>query len=193
MNKKIKVIIFILLGICLLFVSVNIFSGDDSIEEESENIAKNEIINEYTPLEEITEEQNRQTVVKLFYNDKNTGEIKSEERRIDSKNLLEEPYKYLVELLIQKPDNTVLESCIPEGTRVISANMKGNILELNLSKEFVENHKGTKEEEEKTIKSIVNTVTELNEVDGVKFLIDGKEDKAFKDEKINFKEVFKRK
>ena len=193
MNKKIKIIIFILLGICLLFVSVNIFSGDDSIEEKSENIAKNEIINEYTPLEEITEEQNRQTVVKLFYNDKNTGEIKSEERRIDSKNLLADPYKYLVELLIQKPDNTALESCIPEGTRVISANMKGNILELNLSKEFVENHKGTKEEEEKTIKSIVNTVTELNEVDGVKFLIDGKEDKAFKDEKINFKEVFKRK
>lgn len=193
MNKKIKVIIFILLGICLLFVSVNIFSEDDSFEEESENIAKNEIMNEYTPLEEITEEQNRQTVVKLFYNDKNTGEIKSEERRIDSKNLLEEPYKYLVELLIQKPENTALESCIPEGTRVISANMKGNILELNLSKEFIENHKGTKEEEEKTIKSIVNTVTELNEVDGVKFLIDGKEDKAFKDEKINFKEVFKRK
>lgn len=193
MNKKIKIIIFILLGICLLFVSVNIFSGDDSIEEESENIAKNEIMNEYTPLEEITEEQNRQTVVKLFYNDKNTGEIKSEERRIDSKNLLTDPYKYLVELLIQKPENTALESCIPEGTRVISANMKGNILELNLSKEFVENHKGTKEEEEKTIKSIVNTVTELNEVDGVKFLIDGKEDKAFKDEKINFKEVFKRK
>ena len=193
MNKKIKIIIFILLGICLLIVSVNIFSGDDSIEEKSENIAKNEIINEYTPLEEITEEQNRQTVVKLFYNDKNTGEIKSEERRIDSKNLLADPYKYLVELLIQKPDNTALESCIPEGTRVISANMKGNILELNLSKEFVENHKGTKEEEEKTIKSIVNTVTELNEVDGVKFLIDGKEDKAFKDEKINFKEVFKRK
>ncbi len=193
MNKKIKIIIFILLGICLLFVSVNIFSGDDSIEEESENIAKNEIMNEYTPLEEITEEQNRQTVVKLFYNDKNTGEIKSEERRIDSKNLLADPYKFLVELLIQKPENTALESCIPEGTRVISANMKGNILELNLSKEFVENHKGTKEEEEKTIKSIVKTVTELNEVDGVKFFIDGKEDKAFKDEKINFKEVFKRK
>ncbi len=193
MNKKLKITILAILGIFLLYVLASLFFGNDNIEEESAIIEKNEVINEYTPLEEITEEQNRQTLVELFYKDKNTGDVKSETRRIDSKNLLKEPYKFLVELLIDAPENAELENLIPEGTRVISAKMKGNILELNLSKEFIDNHKGTKEEEEKTIKSIVNTLTELNEVGSVKILIDGKTDKEFKDGEVNFKEAFKRK
>ena len=38
--------------------------------------------------------------------------------------------------------------------------------------------------------SIVNTLTELNEVSSVKFLINGDENKSFKDGNITFKEVF---
>ena len=40
------------------------------------------------------------------------------------------------------------------------------------------------------IYSIVNTLTELNEVSGIKFLINSEENLQFKDDKINFKEVF---
>ena len=38
--------------------------------------------------------------------------------------------------------------------------------------------------------SIVNTLTELNEVNGVKILIDGKENMAFNDKGMEFKEEF---
>ena len=57
-------------------------------------------------------------------------------------------------------------------------------------KEFIENHSGGENKESTTIYSIVNTMTALTEVNGIKVLIDGKENESFKDEKINFKEVF---
>lgn len=192
MSKKIKLIILIVLGVILLFTTANLFTGKEKQQNKGEKVVENKVINEYTPLEEITEEQARQTVISLFYKSKNTGELIPESRRVDSKDLLEEPYKYLVELLISDPDNKELESCIPEGTKVISASLKGNIVELNLSKEFIENHQGSIEEEKKTLNSIVNTLTELNEVEYVKILIDGKENDEFKDKKINFKEKFSR-
>ena len=145
---------------------------------------------EYQPEEEINNEQMRQTIVSLYYKNKDTKELMPEGRVIDSKELLENQYKKLVELLIEAPKNDKLESAIPEGTKVNNAKIEGDIVYLDLSKEFIENHAGGQEEESLTIYSIVNTLTELTEVNSIKILIDGKEDESFKDGKINFSEPF---
>ena len=145
---------------------------------------------EYQPEEEITNEQMRKTIVSLYYKNKDTKELMPEGRVIDSKELLENPYKKLVELLTEAPKNDKLESVIPEGTKVNNAKIEGDIVYLDLSKEFIENHAGGQEEESLTMYSIVNTLTELTEVNSIKILIDGKEDESFKDGKINFTEPF---
>ena len=145
---------------------------------------KNATVEDYQPEEEISSEQMRQTIVSLYYKNKETGELMPEGRIIDSKELLNEPYKKLVELLIEQPKNDKLESAIPKDTKVNKAELKNDIVYLDLSKEFVDNHVGGEEEESTTIYSIVNTLTELTEVNGVKILIDGKEDGEFKDGKI---------
>ena len=41
-----------------------------------------------------------------------------------------------------------------------------------------------------TIYSIVNTMTELTEINGIKILIENEENKSFKDEQIKFDEIF---
>ena len=74
--------------------------------------------------------------------------------------------------------------------KVNKAELKNDIVYLDLSKEFIEKHINGEKEETVTIYSIVNTLTELTEVNGVKILIDGEEDKAFKDNKIKFTEAF---
>ena len=145
---------------------------------------------EYQPEEEITNEQMRQTIVSLYYKNKDMKELMPEGRVIDSKELLENPYKKLVELLIEAPKNDKLESAIPEGTKVNNAKIEGDIVYLDLSKEFIENHAGGQEEESLTIYSIVNTLKELTEVNSIKILIDRKEDESFKNGKINFSEPF---
>ena len=180
MNKKIVILIIIIL--ILLGVGVWYFL----VYQKNNQLTENEII----PEEEISEEQMRQTIVSLYFYNENTKSLVSEGRLIDAKELINEPYKKLMEFLINGPQNNNLTKTIPDGTKINKAELKGNILYLDLSKEFIENHVGGEEKESITIYSIVNTMTRLTEVDAVKILIDGEENKAFKDNKIKFDDPF---
>ena len=79
---------------------------------------------------------------------------------------------------------------IPEGTMLIGTSLEGDTLKVNFSSEFVENHIGGKEEEQKTIECLVNSLTELTEVNSIKILINGEENAKFKDGEINFSQNF---
>ena len=95
-------------------------------------------------------------------------------------------------MLIEGPKNENLEKTIPDGTSILGIEKQGEILVIDFSKEFIENHPGGEEEEKLTINSIVNTVTELTEINGVKIKIEGEENKSFQDGKINFENNFTR-
>ena len=182
MNKK---YFWIIIGVLIIaIIAVGIYLWMQNTEEVQEN--------EIEPEAEITEEQMRQTIVTLYYQNKDTKELMPEGRMIDAKELLTDPYATLVNLLIETPKNEKLQSAIPEGTRVLKTELQGNIVYLDLSKEFIDNHPGGEEQENITIYSIVNTLTELNEVEGVKILINGQENQSFKDEKISFSDAFMR-
>lgn len=178
-NKKLIVSIIIIL--ILLGVTIWYFFFYNNKQNE---------VNEIIPEEEISDEQMRQTIVSLYFYDKNTKSLMSEGRLIDAKELLEDPYRTLMELLIQGPQNTNLSKTIPDGTRINNIELKGDTLILDLSKEFIENHEGGEEAESVTIYSIVNTMTNLTEVNSIKILIDGEENKSFTDNKIKFDDPF---
>ena len=182
MNKKYFWIIIGVLVVAIIAVGIYLWMQNGGETQE----------NEIEPEAEITEEQMRQTIVTLYYQNKDTKELMPEGRMIDAKELLTDPYATLVNLLIENPKNEKLQSAIPEGTRVLKTELKGNIVYLDLSKEFIDNHSGGEEQENITIYSIVNTLTELNEVEGVKILINGQENQSFKDEKISFSDAFMR-
>ena len=156
------------------------------------NKNKKEEINEYIPQEEISESQIRKTIISLYFKNNETNSVIPESRCIDVKELYNEPYKYLIEQLIKGPESEKLSCVIPEGTKVNSCTIKENTVYVDLSKEFIENAKEGIDEESMIVYSIVNTLTELNEVSEVKILIEGEENKSFKDNKISFKENFKR-
>ncbi len=179
--KKILIIILILilLGGLLIFIL------------NKNNKSKNNY-EEYEPEEVISEKLERQTIVTLYYINKNSRRLEPEARLVDVKNLVENPYGELINLLIGESKNENLESVIPKDTKLLNAEMKENVLIINFSEEFVNNHIGGKEEEEKTIEGIVNTLTELTEVNEIKILINGEENKAFKDNQINFENNFLR-
>lgn len=176
-----KRIIIILIIICLIIAAI--FGVYYFLVQNREV----DII-EYTPQEEISEEQMRQTIVSLYF--KSGEELVPEARLIDVKQLLNNPYEEILNMLIEGPKNTNLEKTIPEGTKINKIQREKDILIIDFSKEIVENHKGGEKEEKITINSILNTVTELTEINGIKILIDGQENKEFKDGKINFKNEF---
>ena len=147
-------------------------------------------ITEYTPQEEITDAQMRQTIVSLYF--KNDNGLIPEARLMDVKELISNPYEKILNMLIEGPKNENLQKTIPEGTKIIKIEREGEILVLDFSEEFISNHVGGEEQEKLTLQSIVKTVTELTEINGIKIKINGEENKEFKDGKIKFEQIFNR-
>lgn len=153
---------------------------------------QNEIIEEYVPQEEVSDEQLRNTIISLYFINKESGEINPEARTISTNLLIDNPYKYLLEQLIEGPKNEKLTKAIPDNTKINNVELNGDTLNIDFSHEFIDNAPEGKDAENKIIETIVKTVTELNEVNSVKILIDGEENKCFKDEEINFEKTFAR-
>ena len=91
------------------------------------------------------------------------------------------PYEKLVNLLIEGPKNEKATKVIPENTKVLKTYTEGDCVVLDLSKEFLNYSKEDTKQKQNMIDSIVNTLTELTEVNSVKFMIDGQSNEEFKD------------
>lgn len=178
----ILIFIAILIALGVMFVIKHFKSKDTSPKE----------LAEYTPQEELSDNEIRKTIISLYFKNIETNSLIAEARCIDVKELYKDPYSYLINLLISGPESDKLESAIPEGTKVNSCTLKENTVYVDLSKEFVSNAASGIDEENLIVYSIVNTLTELNEVSSVKFLINGEENLCFNDKKVNFKNNFER-
>lgn len=175
-NKKI-ILLFVILLIIIFIVG---FFAIKYVKNKKEN----EIQDEYVPEEEISEEQLRETIVSLYFPDKETNMLKPEARLVNVKELLQSPYNVLIELLIEGPKNDKLKSVIPENTKLLNSSLEGECLTLDFSSELLNYNKDDSKEKENLINSIVNTVTELNEVNKVKILINGQTNEEFRDEYV---------
>lgn len=170
-NKRFKMF----LGITLIVV---ILAGISFYIIKQLSSGDNVTFDEYVPQQEISDEQFRQTYVKLYFKGTSSNELQCENRSIDSKELLSNPYLTLVNLLIAGPSVEGLENIIPAGTVVNSANLSGDTVILDLSSHFINSTTDTQVASD-IVYSIVNTLTELTEVNSVKFLIDGNESSSF--------------
>jgi len=184
-GKKIKmyigivILILAIIGIGYL-VYINVNNKDDKS------------ITQYTPPAETSDEQLRMTVVKLYFMDVNTGEVVAEQRQIDSKDLVQNPYSALINLLIAGPTNTDMTKLIPENTVLNAATIQGNTVYLDFSSDFVKDQNLGETQEKLIISSIVNTLTELKEVNAVVFTIGGQEGLGFPDGGVMFTAPFVR-
>lgn len=172
MNKRIKIILIIVaILVIAIFLICNI---------STENVQNVENETEIQPEEEISDEQMRQTTISLYFEGKQSLELVKEDIKVDAKELVDTPYLYVVNLLIDGSKNENLQNPIPEGTKVNKVELIGDCVTVDLSNEFL-NMSGMN-----AIYSIVNSLTEFKDVTSVKFLIDG-------EESANMKEAFVRK
>jgi len=175
-KKKTRILIFVL----LLFVLLGGYFLASSLYKEDEN----KDYQEYTPQEEISEEQYRETIVNLYFLNKNSKELMAEAVAIDAKTLSNNPYKKLVELLLEGPKNENLERVIPEGTKVFDAGIEAWCVVVNLSKEVLNFGEGELIKNN-IINSIYLTLSELTEVNSIRFLIEGEENPNLPEEYKN--------
>jgi len=166
LNKKKIIIVGVV--VIVLVVALVLF-----IKQFIEVNPEEQISAEYTPQQEISDEDLRKTIVALYFQEKEGGALVQEGRLIDAKLLLENPYETLIQMLILGPEATSYQKLIPEGAMLNKVELKGDVLEIDFTKDFLnftdENHK------HKVIESIEKTVISLNEVNGIKIFADGEE------------------
>ena len=169
-NKKFLFLLIFVLAIIvvLLFYIVKNFNSTDK-----------SITQEITPEEEISENQLRETIVTLFFLDKESNTLKSEGKLIDSASLIQNPYKELVNLLIQGPKSQNLAGVFPENTQILDAYIKNNCVTLDFSEELLNFE--NEDQKYNIINSILNTLTQLNEVNSIEFLINNEKNEFFSD------------
>ncbi len=118
--------------------------------------------------------------ITLYFSDSQAMYVMAEKREILLEDALEETsdgdsLEKLVFLeLLKGPVSKDLRATIPKGTKLLSVSTKNGLCTINLSSEFVDNSPGGTASEAMTLNSVVNSLTELDGVSKVQFLIDGK-------------------
>lgn len=138
--------------------------GDDS--QPASNIALSE---------EEAKKLNERVPVLLYFANKEETKLAAERRYIlasDVKTNL--PSAIMKELLAGPTPGTELKAVIPKGTRVNGTiKVEQGTATVDLSKEFVDNLSKDRNADSMAIFSIVNSLTEVKEINKVKFLING--------------------
>jgi len=81
--------------------------------------------------------------------------------------------------LLKGPAKSYHFPVIPAGTSLLGARVYDGVAEVDLSKEFLENSLDSRILDEYIIYSIVNTATEIQDINGVIFFIEGKRIKMY--------------
>lgn len=127
---------------------------------------------------------NEKVPICLYFSDEQQTKLVREIRYVDineAKKGAATLASAIVKELTTGPKASGLKTVLPEGTSLRGpVKIDGRVAVVDLTKEFIDNHPGGKTLEELTVYSIVNSLTELKEIERVKIVINGKETKTFK-------------
>lgn len=169
--------------------SVRFLKDGNLIVDESGKKAEDiEIASLLTEMDDLSVNNDFQSYYLYFANEK--GQLVREERTLEvqTATLLA---KALVDQLLKGPAREDLLPTIPKGTRVRQLEIKEGICYVDFNKSFQTKHSGGENEEKLTVFSIVNTLTELSDIDKVQFLIDGEKLENYQGF-IDFSQTFSR-
>ncbi|MCX7709365.1 MAG: GerMN domain-containing protein [Clostridia bacterium] len=117
--------------------------------------------------------QGEKKTLTLYFGNSNADAVAAEKREV-TVNKGDSLEKIVFEELKKGPKQAGHHPVIPTGTVLLSAATKDGVCTLNLSQQFVDNHKGGSAGESMTVYSIVDSLTEIPGVKKVQFLINGK-------------------
>lgn len=137
--------------------------GKNTASLNRENVVSNPVIN--------PEKIDKEKVVLYFLNAEGTA-LLPQECSIEVKQSRSLEYQ-IVEQLITGPSDDEMRAVLPADTKIKDIKTEEGICYVNFSGDFVSKLSGSAAQEKLTIYSIVNSLTELNTVNKVQFLVDG--------------------
>lgn len=160
------------LAACCLVNTVCEYAGVEQITvvDEMERVRLTLAPDSYLLTNEIKGESD--TTFTLYFADSDMRYLLPELRQVTlSENVSAE--NYLLRQLIEGPREDGYREVIPEGTEILGVSTEGGICTVNFTKAFVENQQNGTYGAYMAILGVVNTLTSLDEINSVQFLIDG--------------------
>ena len=113
-----------------------------------------------------------QVTVKLYFSDPSARFLVEETRSRTFSSTMEQ-LEYVVEQLLQGPTINGTLPALPEGTELISLGLSDGLCTVDLSRAFYENRPKTHGEARMAVFSLVDALTELEEVEQVRLTCEG--------------------
>jgi hypothetical protein len=167
---------------------ISLFSGCGILQKLGLGGSKNDELQPASSIVMNEEEAKKLTdkvPIHLYFANADNTKLKLEVRYIplsEAKKSVNNLASIIVKELIKGPgQGSDLKPTIPSGVQLRSpVSINAGIATVDFSKEFIDNHPGGSTAEKLTIYSVVNSLTELKEIEKVKFTINGKTQKDFK-------------
>lgn len=115
---------------------------------------------------------NDQTTVKLYFSDEN-GRYLVEETRSRFFTFESDIPAYVLQQLLAGPQEDHALAALPEGTSLLGVQTEGGVCTVNFSEEFLLNRPQSYEQARMVVFSVVNSLTELPEIESVRILCAG--------------------
>ena len=177
--KLIAATVAVLMALMLCSCGSDKTTGVNQVTDEDLQPVSSIVINE-----EEAAVLNEKVPVCLYFGDEQQTKLVKELRYIDIKEAKKGATALasaIVKELIAGPKAKGLTSVLPTGVTLRApVTIEGRVATVDLTKEFIDNHPGGKTMEELTVYSIVDSLTEMKEIERVKIIINGKDTKNFK-------------
>ncbi len=154
----------ILFLLCFIFIMAISLTGCNSSADSGDKP------DETTP--PVQQSESAQKEVTLYFANASAEGLVAEKRSVEVKDDADLP-AILVEELIAGPKDQDLSPTIPPETQLRSVEVTDKVAAVDFSGEIITKHWGGSAGETMTILSVVDTLTELDSIDKVQFMVDG--------------------
>jgi len=151
-------------------------NGVNSVCLETESQKQLEGSAQVTPMDFVCQELgtgDAETTVRLYFSDANGRYLVPEERKTIFSDATQIP-SYVLQQLLAGPQEKQSLATIPEGTKLLSVSVDGGVCTVDFSSEFLLNKPTSELLERMTVFSIVDSLTELEQIQKVRILVEGK-------------------
>ncbi len=163
-----KIFITVLIVAILFIIGYLIYTNISFVDDTEEIVSSSQT----KPSEDIIGD------LPIYLINTKNGELEKEVRNISLKKLNSDPYNVILNELKTSSKNSNLITPLPISCTIISVNKNGDTLTLELSDDFIKQN--TDNNMDKLIlQSIVTTITNLKEINNIKFVVNNSTDTMF--------------
>lgn len=169
MKKYTWLVLLTIVGIAVLIAGCDAEQKKDAAASSSSAVVQKEV--QKQPAETKDAKTPAEETVKIYFPNPDGTKLVAANRKVKTGT---DKYKNVVLALMEGPADKKEGNLFPKNTKLLSVKVEKGIVYLDFSKELTKNFSGGSTGELMLVGSLVDTLTEFNEIKGLQILVEGK-------------------